>query len=235
MLWCVCISIDTHTLPHPYTSPFPPLSIFSLTQSAARRTRRWPRTGRESPASCCRCQGCLGDRLHMRLLCGRGHWCWRLWWRSRKGKHRSQRTCGSHCPRTPGRALCSLALFSVPEDEAGFSTWGPLGWSSLCRRGGWLSLCRCLLYTQDTAVGWAVSPTIDEGRASRTSARTNWWQRPLLCPNKCCIRMWPDLACVLSLRRFLPGHRARCCSHHPGTLLCLRACHDSRTRDPRPP
>lgn len=46
-------------------------------------------------------------------------------------------------------------------------TWGPPGWSSLCRTAGLPSLCWCPPCTRDTAVGLAASPTTDEEEQSK--------------------------------------------------------------------
>lgn len=90
--------------------------------------------------------------------------------------------------------LCSLAPFSVPEAEVGFSTcntnsrsqrghapsdetepgrrtWGPPGWSFLCRTAGWPSLCWCPPCTPDTAAGWAASPTTERNETRTPHAR----------------------------------------------------------------
>ena len=136
MLWCVCISIYTHT----HTPPSLHLSFSTFihllphTVSSQKNKKMATNRKRESCQllpllglpwwSAAYASGgtvitlqwsansqCVKEYIMVvwvsvcvYLLCGRGHWCWRLWWRSRMGMHRSQRTCGSQCPQTPGRA-----------------------------------------------------------------------------------------------------------------------------------
>lgn len=35
------------------------------------------------------------------LVCGTGRWCWILWWKSRKEKHRYRKTCGTRYHQNP--------------------------------------------------------------------------------------------------------------------------------------
>lgn len=62
-----------------------------------------------------------------------------------------------------------------------WGTWGPLGWSSLCRTVGWLSLCWCPLYRRDTAACWAASPTTERRKKHVKMFRMHIRWTPFCC------------------------------------------------------